>query len=256
MKTVYLVISLFLVSLQAQVYASDIEKEKRWADQVVDSIIDGEDVWLNADGHDFLSIYTEAEEESSRGMIVVHGTGIHPNWTQVIQPVRVDMALSHGWNTLSIQMPVLHNEATYEEYVPLYPEVPARIKAAEDYLLNQGVKEIVVVAHSQGATMTSYYLARSSSRIKAFVAIGMQSTQKDKEINSAESLKSIRIPVLDLYGSNDLPGVLETVNLRKQAASHNPNYRQQVIEGAEHFFDDFNEPLIEAIVEWLNKLSE
>jgi pimeloyl-ACP methyl ester carboxylesterase len=254
MKTVYLVFSLFLFSLPIQGQASDIEKEKRWADQVVDSIIDGEDVWLNADGHEFLSIYTEAEEESAKGMIVVHGTGIHPNWNQVVQPVRVEMALSHGWNTLSIQMPILYNEATYEEYVPLYPEVPARIKAAEDYLLEQGMKDIVIVAHSQGSTMTSYYLARQPSKVKAFVAIGMQSNQKDKEINSAESLKSIKIPVLDLYGSEDLPGVLETVQMRKQAASHNPGYSQQVIQGAEHFFDNYNEQLISAINDWLSKL--
>lgn len=254
MKTVYLIISLFLVSLQTQVLASDIEKEKRWADQVVDSIIDGEDVWLNADGHEFLSIYTEADDESDRGMIVVHGTGIHPNWNQVVQPVRVEMALSHGWNTLSIQMPILHNEATYEDYVPLYPEVPTRIKAAENYLLEQGMKDIVIVAHSQGSTMSSYYLARQPSKVKAFVAIGMQSTQKDKAINSAESLKSINIPVLDLYGSEDLPDVLETVQMRKQAASHNPGYSQHVVKGAEHFFDDYDEALIAVINDWLDKL--
>jgi alpha/beta superfamily hydrolase len=82
----------------------------------------------------------------------------------------------------------------------------------------------------------------------------MQSNQKDKEINSAESLKSIKIPVLDLYGSEDLPGVLETVQMRKQAASHNPGYSQQVIQGAEHFFDNYNEQLISAINDWLSKL--
>lgn len=230
--------------------ASDIAKEKRWAEQVVDSLLDGEAVWLKADSHDFLSIYTEAEQQSMKAMIVVHGTGIHPNWPQVVQPVRVEMT-SLGWNTLSIQMPILRNEAEYAEYVPLYPEVPPRLKAAEDFLKAQGMKHIVIVAHSQGSTMSSYYLAKNKHNIKALVAIGMGSTQKDSQVNAAISLKSISIPVLDLYGSNDLPGVLQTSGKRKNAAAHNTFYRQQVIEGAGHFFDEQNEVLIESINRWL-----
>jgi len=249
MKYILLLCSLFLLTVQA----SDLAKEQRWADQTVDSILDGDAVWLKTDKLKFLSIYTEAEEESDQGMIVVHGTGIHPNWDQVVKPVRVEMT-TFGWNTLSIQMPILHNEATYDDYVPLYPEVPARLKAAEDYLLAQGMKNIVIVAHSQGSTMSAYYLANNDHKVSAFVAIGMQATQKDIDINAATSLKSITIPVLDLYGSNDLPGVLQTVNEKKQAASHNKKYQQQVIQGAEHFFDGKNEELIDAITRWFEKL--
>ena len=249
MKYFLLLCSLFVISTQA----SDLAKEQRWADQTVDSIMDGEAVWLISGDLKILSIFTEAEEESDKAIIVVHGTGIHPNWDQVVKPVRVEMT-THGWNTLSIQMPILANEATYDDYVPLYPEVPARLKAAEDYLLSQGIKNIVVVAHSQGSTMSAYYLANNNHKVKAFVAIGMQATQKDMDINAATSLKAIDIPVLDLYGSKDLPGVLETVNKKKDASSHNKAYQQQVINGAEHFFDDKNEELIEAINNWLKQL--
>ena len=110
--------------------SSDLEKEQRWREQVEDSIMDGEAVDLVVEGQEIFAIYTEAEDGSDKGMIVVHGTGIHPNWQQVVQPIRVGMA-GHGWNTLSIQMPILHNEAQYEEYVALYPEVPPRLRAAE-----------------------------------------------------------------------------------------------------------------------------
>mgnify|MGYP003965129019 CR=1 FL=1 len=249
---IFLVV-LFMLFTTSSVQASDLAKEKRWAEQTVDSILDGEDIWLKAGNLKFLSIYTEAEDESSKGIIVVHGTGIHPNWDQVVKPVRVEMTML-GWNTLSVQMPILANEATYDDYVPLYPEVPARLKAAEDYLLSQGIKNIVIVAHSQGSTMSAYYLANNDHKVSAFVAIGMQATQKDVDINAATSLKAIDIPVLDLYGSKDLPGVLETVNKKKQASSHNKTYQQQGIMGAEHFFDDKNEELIEAINNWLNQL--
>ena len=113
-----------LLMLAAPVAASDLEKEQRWREQVEDSIMDGEAVDLVVEGQEVFAIYMEAENGSDKGMIVVHGTGIHPNWQQVVQPIRVEMT-AHGWNTLSIQMPILHNEAQYEEYVALYPEVPS-----------------------------------------------------------------------------------------------------------------------------------
>ncbi len=230
--------------------ASDTDKETRWAEQIVDFLIDGEAEWLTAEGREFLSIYTEADDESNKAIIVVHGIGVHPDWAQVIKPIRVEMA-SLGWNTLSIQMPILHNEATYEEYLPTYPGVPPRFRAAEAYLRELGMEEIVIVAHSHGATQTSYYLSRNDHGIKAFVAVGMQATQKDDHINSAKSLETINIPVLDLYGSKDLEGVLETADLRQQSSKHNPAYQQMITEGAGHFYDGYEAELIEAVNDWL-----
>ena len=249
MKFLVLFISLLVTTAQA----TDIEKEQRWAEQVVDFLIDGEAIWLNDNGHEFLGIYTESEDESNKAIIVVHGTGVHPDWEQVVKPVRVEMA-AHGWNTLSIQMPILVNEAEYEDYVAVYPEVPGRFNTSITHLQELGMTEIVIVGHSQGATMGSYYLSRNTHSIKAFVAVGMQATQKDLELNTAESLKSIDIPVLDLYGSEDLEGVLQTAEERKQAASNNTQYKQMVTEGAEHFYDGYEETLIDSINNWLMSL--
>ncbi len=98
--------------------------------------------------------------------------------------------------------------------------------------------------------MSSYYLSRNTNDIQGFVAIGMGATQKDSDVNSSISLKTINIPVLDLYGTDDLPGVLETAELRKQAAAHNPQYSQKVIQGANHFFDEMNDELVVAVADW------
>ena len=241
-----------LLMLAAPVAASDLEKEQRWREQVEDSIMDGEAVDLVVEGREIFAIYMEAEDGSDKGMIVVHGTGIHPNWQQVVQPIRVEMA-AHGWNTLSIQMPILHNEAQYEEYVALYPEVPPRLSAAEAFLKDRGIQTLLIAAHSQGATMASYYLSRHPSDVKGLIAIGMGATQKDSHVNSAESLKKITIPVLDLYGDDDLASVLETAEARKAGAAHNTRYSQQVIEGANHFFDGVDDELINAVVDWVQQ---
>ena len=238
-----------LLVLAAPVAASDLEKEQRWREQVEDSIMDGEAVDLVVEGREIFAIYMEAEDGSDKGMIVVHGTGIHPNWQQVVQPIRVEMA-AHGWNTLSIQMPILHNEAQYEEYVALYPEVPPRLSAAEAFLKDRGIQTLLIAAHSQGATMSSYYLSRHPSDVKGLIAIGMGATQKDSHINSAQSLKKITIPVLDLYGDDDLPGVLDTVDARTESSAHNAQYSQQMIKDANHFFDGMDDELVSAVASW------
>jgi len=247
--TIKIISWITILMLGVSAYASDLEKEQRWREEVEDSIMDGEAVDIRVDGYDVFAIYTEAEDGSDKGMIVVHGTGIHPNWQQVVQPIRIEMS-AHGWNTLSIQMPILHNEAEYEEYVPLYPEVPPRLGAAEAFLKDRGMKTLLIVAHSQGATMSSYYLSRHPSDVKGLIAIGMGATQKDSHVNSAESLKNIAIPVLDLFGDDDLPGVLETVDRRKNSSTHNAYYSQQMIEGANHFFDGMDDDLITAVADW------
>ena len=238
-----------LLVLAAPVAASDLEKEQRWREQVEDSIMDGEAVDLVVEGREIFAIYMEAEDGSDKGMIVVHGTGIHPNWQQVVQPIRVEMA-AHGWNTLSIQMPILHNEAQYEEYVALYPEVPPRLRAAEAFLKDRGIQTLLIAAHSQGATMSSYYLSRHPSDVKGLIAIGMGATQKDSHINSAQSLKKITIPVLDLYGDDDLPGVLDTVDARTESSTHNAQYSHQMIKGAKHFFDGMDDERVSAVAGW------
>jgi len=243
--------SLLLVCSSIQ--ASDVAKEKRWADQIVDSLIDGEAVWLDSGGHKFLGIFTEAEEDNGQAMIVAHGLGVHPNWNQVVYPVRVEMA-SRGWHTLSIQMPILPNEAQDYEYLPLFPEVPPRLDAAVRFLQDKGYSKIVAVAHSHGAAQTTYHLSRNARGIDAFVAIGMTGDQKDAQIDTSKGLQRINMPVLDLYGSEDLPQVLSSASSRQAGAAHNPAYRQQVIDGAGHFFDGMNDELIEAVDNFVSGL--
>ncbi len=246
----FLFILLFLFT---PVQASDLAKEKRWADQIVDSLIDGEAVWLEAGGQRFLGIFTEADQDNGKAMIVSHGLGVHPNWNQVVYPVRVEMA-ARGWHTLSIQMPILPNEAQDHEYVPLFPEAPPRIDAAARFLRARGYTKIVSVAHSHGAAQTAYHLSRKPEGIDAFVAIGMTGDQKDDSINTSKALTRIDMPVLDLYGSEDLPQVLESAPSRKTGAASNPAYRQQVIDGAGHFFDGMNDELVEAIEAFVESL--
>ena len=84
--------------------ASDYAREKKWADEVLPSVLTGDPVWLEiSSGHKFLTLYTEANKAKA-GVIVIHGMGVHPDWG-LIGPLRQQLP-DPGYATLSIQLPV------------------------------------------------------------------------------------------------------------------------------------------------------
>lgn len=242
-----------LVVLCTPVYASnsDIAKEGRWAEQVEDGLLDGDVVWLDdGSGHEFLGILTEGNPETGRAVVLMHGLGAHPNWPDVIYPLRAGL-LEEGITSLSIQMPILANEADPLKYAPLFAEVPGRIDAAITVLQEAGYGSVTLVAHSVGAAMAVYYQAQvPANRIDSLVIIGMSPGLEGQE--NIDRLRQLKLPVLDLYGEADLEAVLNSAAERaaagKAAASA---YRQQRVDGANHFFQGQEAALVESVLEWL-----
>lgn len=235
--------------------SSDLGKEQRWRDQIVDSLMDGDAVDLTADGVTFLGLYTEADEGTGRAAIIVHGIGVHPNWPQVVYPLRTSLP-AHGWSTLSVQMPVLPNEASDADYALLMDEVAPRLDAAVAYLKEQGANKVAIVAHSLGATMANDYLANHPDAAIAFVAIGMSTGGKHAGRDNAELLGKIEVPVLDLYGQNDLEPVVSGAAERAAAAAGNPGYHQAQVPNAGHFFDGQEEELTKIVGQWLGDVDQ
>ena len=238
-------------------FASDTAKEKRWADQIVDSIMVGDAEWLKSGSSKIFSIYTEnTTEKAIGGAIVLHGSGVHPNWDQVVRPLRSQLP-DHGWSTLSLQLPVLDNEAGYKDYIPLFKEVTPRIKAGVKFLKSKGIQNIVIVAHSLGSSMAAFYMAnKPDPAIRAFVAVGVSGNMHKKDkVGYLTSLKTIKVPVLDIFGSNDLASVLESEKAKATAArkSGNKKYTQLKIVGANHFFDNKDDVLVKRVRGWLLK---
>ncbi len=257
-KRIFSIIIILLSIYSSTISGSDTAKEKRWADQVIDGIIVGDAVWLKADSTKFLGIYTENELETAKGaVILLHGSGVHPNWPDVIQPLRSELP-AYGWTTLSIQMPILANDAKYSDYAPLMKEVPERINAAIDYLNTKFYKNIIIIAHSLGTNMANSYLANDAKRVRAYVAIGMNgSNSGPDELNNFKYLEKITLPLLDIYGSIDLQAVLDTVKQRKRALRNagNENFRQVSVLGADHFFTGLDAELVRHVKSWLSNHS-
>jgi pimeloyl-ACP methyl ester carboxylesterase len=184
----------------------------------------------------------------------MHGVGIHPNWTDVVQPIRTQLP-EHGWTTLSIQMPILKNEAKFIEYAPLFDEVAPRINAAIALLKKKGHKNIILIGHSLGNDMAVYYLLkdkRASKHIKALVAISFTAPRPTPlpGKNALKLIKNVSTPMYDLYGMDDkdtVPGAA----LRKKNGRLKGRYDQKGVAGAGHFFRDQNETLMKLIVAWI-----
>ena len=253
-KTLLIIGLSFFITLS---HASDTAKEKRWAEQITDSIMVGDVEWLEVGKSKIFSIYTDSTTEKTiGGAIVLHGSGVHPNWDQVVRPLRSQLP-DHGWSTLSLQLPVLNNEAEYKDYIPLFKEVAPRINAGVAFFKSKGIRNIVIVAHSLGSSMAANYMANNpDSAIQAFVAVGVSGNMHKKDkVGYLTSLKTIKVPVLDIFGSNDLSSVLKSEKLKKHAArkAGNRKYTQIKITGANHFFDNKDEVLVKRVRGWLFK---
>lgn len=244
-----------LFSLNIAIAGSDLEREKRLGDQIIDMIFDGEPLYLEANGQEFLAIHMRSEAEETRGAaLILHGRGLHPEWETVVQPLRIALP-KHGWDTLSIQLPVLGKEAKYFDYVPLFPEAYPRIETAIAYLREQGIEHIVLIAHSCGAHMAMNWIEnKGDSAIDAYIGIGMGATDYQQPMESPFPLAKMHVPVLDIYAGKDYPAVLRMAPERKAMIKRagNPQSAQQEIPGAEHYFNGYNEALIKVVTEWLD----
>jgi pimeloyl-ACP methyl ester carboxylesterase len=258
-KRVPLLIVLLLAGLlSGQVAAqttSNLKREKSWADQVVDAVVVGEPVWLSARRHKFLALYAPPAQAGSRGVILLHGRGVHPAWG-FIDNLRADLA-DAGYHTLSLQMPILAADAPFGAYGKTFPEAFERIDAGIQYLKKQGINRVVLLGHSSGAmTAVAYVTKRPQAPVASVVAIGLSTFANGPDtMQPALMLKSVHVPVLDLYGANDLHEVLSYTEVRRAAAQEagNKGYSAVRVPDADHFFTDHYEALKQKIVNWLNR---
>jgi hypothetical protein len=238
-----------------QIVQPNYEREARLAEQIVDMILDGDSVWLEADQREFLGIYTEADD-SRAAVLILHGRGFHPDWADAINPLRVGLVES-GYSTLSLQMPVLEKEAKYYDYVPLFGFAHARIEAGLRYLRENGHRKVILLAHSCGVHMAMDWIRKNGDdSIDAYVGLGMGATDYGQPMREPLPLAQMRIAVLDLYGEDEFPAVLRAAPERKAMlqAGGNAQSRQVVLPHADHYFTDQGDALVSAVADWLDQL--
>jgi pimeloyl-ACP methyl ester carboxylesterase len=252
---------LLLSTFSTVTFAGDIDRE--WEAQIAQKLVEnteiGEAVWLKTGDNQFLALFTEHSAYIAQGAaIILHGMGAHPDWPEVIAPIRTSLA-EQGWSTLSIQLPVLAPETPVAGYGETVKEVGQRIGAAVQLLRDKNFLNIVIIGHSFGAAAAAKYLAEEKEqRIHAFVSIGIRSQKfLNPKLDLMQEIEKIKIPVLDIYGSRDFDSVVRSAADRRLAARKSGNrvYRQIEIEGADHYFIGLESLLVKRIRGWLEKAS-
>ena len=258
-----LILALIPVLLLPEIHAAqpdqaaqpDYEREARLAEQIVDMILDGDPIWLEADQREFLSIYTEADD-SRAAVLILHGRGFHPDWADAINPLRVGL-VERGYSTLALQMPVLEKDAKYYDYIPVFGFAHARIEAGLRFLRENGHRKVILLAHSCGVHMAMDWIGENGDdSIDAYVGLGMGATDYGQPMRKPLPLAQMQVAVLDLYGVDEFPAVLRAAPERQamlEAGGHEQS-RQLMLPKANHYFTDQGEALVAAVADWLDQL--
>ena len=239
--------ALALSLLCATAAAQDYEREQRWADETLPTLVVGDAVRIaQKNGHRFLGLYTKAKNE--RGAVVIaHGRGWSPDY-DLYGELRTRLA-DAGYSTLAIQMPVLPGTAGIGDYLPTFPDADERLALAIDFLHDRGARRVAIVSHSLGATMANHYLINTTDpKVEAWVMISI--------INGLEDMFRIKVPVLDVFGSQDWQVTRYGADERKAQIERIAGSKQIEIAHAEHFFEGHRDELTRDIVAFLDGVAQ
>lgn len=228
--------------------AQDYEREKRYADEVVSGLVVGDAVFIKASsGRDFLALYTKGRN-AKPAVVLTHGVGVHPDFglTGLLRAKLADL----GYTTLSIQLPVASKEAQIDDYFPqVFPDAADRMAKAAEWLQTKGHAQLVLASHSMGAWMANVYLDQTHTKTpyRAWIVMGLTGAY-------SWGMRRYAMPILDVYGAQDIAPVLGAV-LRRKLALQTSNGSQQIkIAGADHQYAGHENQLATAIDGFLSAL--
>ena len=247
-----------LVFFSFIVRSFDGDREARIASQTLETLFIGEPVWLANETkakNSFLGLVTSTNDYSY-SILMIHGTGQGPDTPYVIGPMR-ELLSENGYETLSIQMPVLSEDTNYDSYTAEFNEAGNRIQAGIKFLRQASPKnQIIILGHSMGSTMLMEWINKNDSKnVSGIITIGLGSTNQKKSIDQVFSSADIELPILDILGEKDYDSVLWSAPLRRSAinATHQKS-DQVVIKNADHFFNGHEKQVAISIASWIKSL--
>ncbi len=242
--------------------ALDQARERLVATELVERIGGHEALWLNDNSGRFLSLKVEHPEVEKRGgVILLHDMDAHPDWPEVISPLRYGLPKS-GWPTVSVQLPLLSNDVVVSaiNQQKVIDQATARIVAAVEYFTGIGIYNIVLMGHGLGATAISHFLSgelapRHAVYIKAFIAIrfriheGLATTYLPRKLLQLKTA----LPILDILGSRESDDTQQHARERKAVAirAQRSHYRQERVGSANNNFWAAEGWLLSRIGSWL-----
>ncbi|MES9970370.1 MAG: alpha/beta fold hydrolase [Candidatus Thiodiazotropha sp.] len=246
---------LLIVCLAESTSAANLSRELRIAEALAAGVTEGTPVWLEADSVRFLALHNQTPApERLGGVILLHDSGNHADWHEVIQPLRRHLS-ARGWDTLSIQSPLSADPSDPAGNSSLIALSTPRIRAGVDFLNSQQINDTVLIGHGLGAEMALNFVTRAGDGVRALVAIGVTLDAEDEEDPFTQAMTGTEIPILDIFGSLDHPAVIASATLRRGSAIRNgrDRFRQDRVAGADHYFSGMQDELSHRIAAWLKR---
>jgi hypothetical protein len=223
----------------------------------------------------FLALYRTAQTSAPEGCIIlIHGNNEHPDWPNVISPIRMAMT-ENSWCTLSIEVPDsktkeslsfinktedVNTEITDESDTSLPNEevVFGRIAASITFANEQGISSISLLGYGTGATYALKYSTENQLNTGALILVSATMPGTSSPFLAADSLTTSLQPVLDYYIQ---PNQLDKqyANARRiamlQRQAQNPIYTQIKVTSNSQFSID-QKQLIQRIRGFLKQNTE
>ncbi|SHE20956.1 DUF3530 family protein [methanotrophic endosymbiont of Bathymodiolus puteoserpentis (Logatchev)] len=247
-------ITLIFCLISLNLYATDAAREAQYAREISAGNARDEVIWLGEPNKRFLVLYRESEKSGFKGTaILLHHMGGHPDSDPLIYTLRRELA-KHNWATFALQMPLREIGAPAVDYYSLFPEAKQRINEATRHLADHGAESIVLIGHQLGALMALYAQANEPMpEIKALVTIGLNAPETDnKNAQTFELIKQLRIPFYDIYGEQDAEDVVYSARERRISARNNKQYRQFQLNRASSPYWQDQTLVVKRIYGWLS----
>ncbi len=218
----------------------DFERELRWRNEILPSLVVGDPVDLMVGGRQVLALLAKGKPELP-AIVLVHGVGVHPDHG-LIGVLRANLN-DMGYTTLSIQMPVLAKEVSEAaQYAAVFSHSTARLVEAANYLVREKLNNsgIVLLSHSMGSWMSNVYLQETPSvPYLAWVCLSIT--------GRIGSTGEHRLPILDVQAENDLDPVKRGSWLRAIKVLSHPGSKRVEIAGTNHFYEKQEPALVKEI---------
>ncbi len=225
--------------------------------------------------------------ERHGAIVLLHDLGEELESNGVITPLRHQL-LQYGWSTLTIKLDypfapkillgikpdsetnestaeskdeksktdltmdpdITNTDDTKKEALASLPAISnrQRIKAAIEFLKAKDIQQIIFLGHGRGGIVAINELATIATQISALILVGTPAAENNDEFNK------LNLPILDMYGDQDLQGVSAAVDNRKLVIKRNGNigYSYREIIGANHVFYGAEPLLLSTVRGWLN----
>jgi len=222
---------------------------------------------LSVAGQNIDAAYIEETFGVRHGAIVLfHDQGAQFESPGVITPLRHQLADS-GWSTLTVALDLpaepkvmlsttlqteganVDEQAT-ENATNTLPPVPnrQRVEAALAFLEAKSVERVLFLGQGQGGHLAIDMLATKTFPIAGLMMIGVS------ELERNDVFTTLDIPILEVYGSQDLDGVEKAIKHRKalMKGELEADHSIREVMGASHDYYGLEPMLITTVRSWLN----